>query len=79
MNNRDQVIKALSKLFHKLRTPLNSIMGFTELLKKETYGPLNPEQKEFLEIISRNAQEMLDLITKSYNELEGAKETKDDS
>jgi len=62
--------EVLSKLFHRLRTPLNSILGFTELLKKETYGPLTSEQKEFLEIIHRNAQELLDMVTQASQKIE---------
>ncbi len=66
----NQTPEALSKLFHRLRTPLNSILGFTELLKKETYGPLTPEQKEFLEIIHRNALELLEMLNQTYKKIE---------
>ncbi|MCD6319056.1 MAG: hypothetical protein J7M03_00070 [Candidatus Desulfofervidaceae bacterium] len=71
-----QTDKVLSKLFHQLRTPLNSILGFTELLKKETYGPLTPKQKEFLEIIHRNAQNLLDLMTQAFEKIEVQKKEK---
>ncbi len=60
--------KNLQPLMHKLRAPLNSIIGFTELLKKEIYGPLNEKQKEFLEIIHRNAQELLNLLEEIIKE-----------
>ncbi len=66
----DQISEILSDLFHRLRTPLNSILGFTELLQKEFYGPLNNEQKEFLEIIYRNANELLEILNQTHKKLE---------
>ncbi len=53
---------SFSRVLHALRAPLNSISGFTLLLRKEFYGPLSDEQREFLEIIQRNADEMQILI-----------------
>ncbi len=60
----DVPITSFNKVLHSLRAPLNSIIGFTTLLENESYGPLSAEQREFLEIIQRNADEMLDLIDK---------------
>jgi len=59
---KDVSSASFSRVLHELRAPLNSIAGFTTLLRKESYGPLSDEQKEFLEIIQRNADEMRILI-----------------
>lgn len=39
----------LSTMGHELRTPLNAIIGFSELIKQQTYGPVGvPEYEEFI-------------------------------
>ncbi len=53
---------SFNRMIHALRAPLNSIVGFSILLKNESYGQLSNEQREFVEIIQRNADEMLGLI-----------------
>ncbi len=59
---KDVSSESFSRVLHALRAPLNSIAGFTTLLRNESYGPLSDEQMEFLEIIQRNAEEMRMLI-----------------
>ncbi len=44
---------------HELRTPLASINGFIEMLLDEDFGPLNTEQREYLEIVQRSAGRLL--------------------
>ena len=34
----------LANISHELRTPLNAILGFSEMMKAETFGPLGAEQ-----------------------------------
>ncbi len=53
----------LDKLGHKLRTPLNSISGYTELMRSGLYGELNQTQEDRLGKIQRNSDNLLDLIT----------------
>jgi len=36
---------------YELRTPLNSILGFAELLKAEVPGTLNPKQREYVDAV----------------------------
>jgi signal transduction histidine kinase len=49
-------------LSHDLRGPLNSILGFTELLLEEAEGPLNEIQKEDISAINQSAKNLLQLI-----------------
>ena len=46
---------------HELRTPLASIVGFAELLLDDRSG-FRPDQQEFLEIVFRNSQRLLELV-----------------
>lgn len=52
----------LSSMSHELRTPLHTIIGFSELLGEELKGPLNDEQKRFVEHIHRDSLHLLALI-----------------
>lgn len=52
----------ISSVSHELRTPLNIILGYTDLLKEETFGPLNAEQTHILGRVTNSARELLDLI-----------------
>lgn len=49
-------------LSHDLRGPLNSILGFTELLLEEIEGPLTDIQKEDISAINQSAHNLLRLI-----------------
>ncbi|NJN99183.1 MAG: HAMP domain-containing histidine kinase [Anaerolineales bacterium] len=49
-------------LSHDLRGPLNSILGFAELLQEEIEGPLNEIQKADIAAIYQSAQNLLHLI-----------------
>jgi signal transduction histidine kinase len=53
----------LDKLGQKLRTPLNSIAGFSELLLSGIYGDLTDKQRDRIRKINRNGQELLELIS----------------
>ncbi len=52
----------LANMSHELRTPLNAVIGFSDLLLTEGLGPLESQQREFLEAILRNGQHLLGLI-----------------
>lgn len=52
----------IGSVSHELRTPLHIIMGYTELLEDQAFGPLIDTQKQPLARINHSAQELLDLI-----------------
>lgn len=52
----------LSIVSHELRTPLTSIQGYLKLLAGGLTGPLNDEQREFVQISLRNAERLYTLI-----------------
>ena len=47
---------------YELRTPLTSIIGFSDLLALETAGPLNAGQRQYTEIIRASSQSLLVLV-----------------
>ncbi|HPD47875.1 MAG TPA: ATP-binding protein [Anaerohalosphaeraceae bacterium] len=49
----------LASVTHELRTPMNAIIGYSDLLAEEQ---LSREQKQYLSIIQRSAQNLLALI-----------------
>ena len=69
---RDQALEAsrlksqlLTKVSHELRTPLSGILGYTELLKINAFGPLAKKQYEAANQIIDSTQ----YLTKLVNEL----------
>jgi signal transduction histidine kinase len=52
----------LANMSHELRTPLNAIIGFSELLEDETIGPLNEKQKKYVSNILNSGRHLLQLI-----------------
>ncbi|MEW6091060.1 MAG: MHYT domain-containing protein [Pseudomonadota bacterium] len=53
----------LATMSHELRTPLNAILGFSEIMKAETFGPLgNSHYKEYAGDIFRSGMHLLSLI-----------------
>ncbi|HUK68435.1 MAG TPA: PAS domain-containing sensor histidine kinase [Streptosporangiaceae bacterium] len=51
----------MATLSHELRSPLTSIVSFTGLLRE--VGPTSPEATEFLDIIERNSDRLLRLVS----------------
>ena len=52
----------LANVSYQLRTPLNSIMGFTEMLSGEYIGELNEQQKDYTTNITEASERLLSLI-----------------
>ncbi|MDN3443136.1 ATP-binding protein [Microbacterium sp. APC 3901] len=56
---KDEFVGMIS---HELRTPLSAIIGFLDLLQNDPAQPLTADQQEFVDIIERNAQRLLNLV-----------------
>jgi PAS domain S-box-containing protein len=52
----------LANMSHDLRTPLNSIVGFTEFLLEDQPGTLSTKQKEYLGDVLASGKQLLNLI-----------------
>ncbi|WP_417316962.1 ATP-binding protein [Emcibacter sp.] len=52
----------LAHMSYELRNPLNSIIGFSELLEKEYQGPLNDDQHQYMRNILSASDHLLGLI-----------------
>ncbi|MBF0451680.1 MAG: response regulator [Candidatus Magnetomorum sp.] len=56
-------IDAISR--HDLKTPLNGIINLPQLIAED--GPLNAQQREFLDIIENSGYQMLNIVNMSLN------------
>jgi PAS domain S-box-containing protein len=66
-NERLRELDALKNQFisvvsHELRTPLTAIRGYLEVVLGEEPGPLNDEQKRFLEIADFSSEQLLRVV-----------------
>jgi signal transduction histidine kinase len=52
----------LQTMSHEFRTPLNAILGYTEILSEEIVGRITPAQKDHLRRIRRSSDHLLALI-----------------
>ncbi len=65
----------LTDMGHRLRTPLNSIVGYSELLLDGTYGDVPERQRDRIEKVHRNGLGLLGLINDvlDLSKLEGGR------
>lgn len=52
----------LANMSHELRSPLNGIIGFTQLMRDGKLGPVSPEHQEYLGDVLTSAHHLLELI-----------------
>lgn len=55
-------LELLAQLTQELRTPLTSVLGMTNVMGREIYGPLTSKQKEYIEIIQDSGQYLLSMV-----------------
>jgi signal transduction histidine kinase len=67
----------LATISHDLRTPMNAVIGYTQLIADELYGPVTPLQREHLERISASGKHLLRLVEQilSHARIEASEET----
>ena len=52
----------IANVSYELRTPLNTVIGFTEILANQYFGQLNERQQEYISGILQSSQQLLSLI-----------------
>src|SRR5206468_1712969 len=53
----------LAVMSHELRTPLNAILGFSEIIKSQTFGPVGSERyRDYANDIHSSGKHLLSLI-----------------
>ena len=70
LRDRTEALEAADKLksefianvSHQLRTPLNTIIGFSEILRDAYFGPLTDRQREYNTGVLESSQHLLTLI-----------------
>lgn len=65
LRKEQELRRQIANVSHDLRTPLTSILGYTELLADESVTP--EEKTEFLQIIETRARVLQTLITSFYD------------
>lgn len=57
-------VDLISNVSHDLKTPLTSMVGYIELLKKE---PLDPASRDYVDVISDKAQKLKEMIESLFS------------
>lgn len=67
----------LANMSHELKTPLNAVIGFSELIKDGTTGSVNAKQAEYVSYIYKSGVHLLSLVTNilTFSKIESGKDT----
>jgi cell cycle sensor histidine kinase DivJ len=58
----EAVERRVAELAHEMRTPLNHILGFADLMRQEVFGPLPEKYREYTGLIAASGGRMLSLV-----------------
>lgn len=58
---------ALGELGHEMRTPLNAVIGFADILQAKSFGPINERQSQYLADIGRAGHHMLEMVEHMFD------------
>ena len=61
-SSRDQIAKLFANLAHEMRTPLNAVIGFGEIMSGAHFGPLDRRYAGYARDIVRAAYHLLGLV-----------------
>ena len=66
----------VATISHELRTPMNAVLGYTQLIADEQYGPVTPMQKDHLGRVTKSGKHLLGLIEQllGYARIEAGEE-----
>ncbi len=72
---RKAPIESLSYIAHELKTPLNSLLGFVQLLRNGTFGMLTPEQSQAMLRMNADLLEFVHLVNNllDFSEIDSGK------
>ena len=60
---------SISSLSHGLRTPLNTIMGFSDMIRRQLFGDIdNPSYLEYAGLIHESAEHLLSLVDRTLEQ-----------
>jgi len=64
MHKKSERVKSdfLSRMSHEFKTPLNAIIGFSEILKMKNSGELNEKQEHYVDNIHNSGKHLLGII-----------------
>ena len=63
LEHADEIRGALvDQISHQMRTPLNAVFGFSQLLGDDRFGALSERQREYVDGIVTSSRELLDAI-----------------
>ncbi|HYF23927.1 MAG TPA: HAMP domain-containing sensor histidine kinase [Caulobacteraceae bacterium] len=52
----------LAEMSHELRTPLNAVIGFSDIMRRQMFGPMPQKYAEYAQAIHESGGHLLDLI-----------------
>lgn len=67
MKNEKNLVNLVTQVSHEFRTPLNSIVGFSDMIRSEIHGSLPEKYTEYAKAIHESALFMLELVNEALN------------